>query len=130
MMNKVLSIIVDVENLYVMFSKEENVDTKHVYHYLFRIFRKCAMSGTAPILEGPLGKPPFERPCITKAVLNFVQMKINSGILTHKETQVMTDLAKMFLHCLNHWKLITPQAHNAAQTVPDETNIYKVNYTR
>lgn len=41
----------------------------------------------------------------------------------------MYDLAKMFLHCLNHWKLETPtarkqHAHN------DDVSVYKVNYTR
>jgi hypothetical protein len=41
----------------------------------------------------------------------------------------MYDLAKMFLHCLNHWKLETPQARK--QHSPNEdVSAYKINYTR
>ena len=41
----------------------------------------------------------------------------------------MYDLAKMFLHCLNHWKLETPTVRKQrAQT--DDVAAYKVNYTR
>ncbi|KAB7507260.1 Histone acetyltransferase KAT2A [Armadillidium nasatum] len=126
-LDKLLSIVVDVENLYIMFSKEENNDTKHVYHYLFRLFRKSAMHGTYPVLEGPLGKPPFERPSIAKGVTNFVHYKCSQ--LPTKDIQVMTDLAKMFLHCLNHWKLVTPSLA-LFQPTTDENNVYKVNYTR
>lgn len=41
----------------------------------------------------------------------------------------MYDLAKMFLHCLNHWKLETP-ASRAQRAGADDINAYKVNYTR
>ena len=45
----------------------------------------------------------------------------------------MYDLAKMFLHCLNHWKLETPTAHHAhspPSPMEDTSNSYKVNYMR
>jgi histone acetyltransferase len=65
----------------------------------------------------------------------------------------MYDLAKMFLHCLNHWRLETPVQRKTAQqnlpkietksgdesnggsektfvTPPDDLTTYKVNYTR
>ena len=42
---------------------------------------------------------------------------------------MMSDLAKMFLHCLNHWRLETPSARRA-HTTPEESSAYKVNYTR
>lgn len=41
----------------------------------------------------------------------------------------MYDLAKMFLHSLNHWNFETPSAR--LQTASeDEASAYKVNYTR
>ena len=41
----------------------------------------------------------------------------------------MYDLAKMFLHCLNHWKLEHPTLRKQhVQT--DDVSVYKVNYTR
>ena len=41
----------------------------------------------------------------------------------------MYDLAKMFLHCLNHWKLEPPAARKNVMS-QDEISAYKVNYTR
>ena len=41
----------------------------------------------------------------------------------------MYDLAKMFLHCLNHWKLETPNARKQTMTA-EELKAYKVNYPR
>ena len=45
------------------------------------------------------------------------------------ETCARYDLAKMFLHCLNHWKLETPTARKQTMT-SDDISAYKVNYTR
>ena len=65
--------------------------------------------------------------CASQGVTNFVLYKF--GHLSQKEWQTMYDLAKMFLHCLNHWKLETPTTRkNHAQT--DDVSVYKVNYTR
>ena len=41
----------------------------------------------------------------------------------------MYELAKMFLHCLNHWNFETPSAKKQTMTA-DEFSAYKVNYTR
>ena len=41
----------------------------------------------------------------------------------------MHDLAKMFLHCLNHWKLETPTVKKQ-HSQGDELAAYKANYTR
>ena len=64
---------------------------------------------------------------IFQGVTNFVLYKF--GHLAQREWQTMYDLAKMFLHCLNHWKLETPtsrQQHAGAEDISP----YKVNYTR
>lgn len=37
--NKLLGMMVDVENMYTAMNREENEDTKKVYSYLFKVFR-------------------------------------------------------------------------------------------
>ncbi|XP_023216584.1 histone acetyltransferase KAT2A [Centruroides vittatus] len=126
-LNRLLGIVVDVENLFMCVHKEEDADTKQVYFYLFKLLRKSILQMTKPSVEGPLGNPPFEKPSIAKGVTNFVIYKF--GHLSAKEWQTMYELAKMFLHCLNHWKLETPLARR--QHSPNEdVSAYKVNYTR
>ncbi|XP_074659125.1 histone acetyltransferase KAT2A-like isoform X2 [Tubulanus polymorphus] len=125
-LNRLMGIVVDVENLFLCVHKEEDADTKQVYFYLFKLLRKCILNMSKPTVEGSLGNPPFEKPSIAKGVTNFVLYKF--GHLNQKEWQTMYDLAKMFLHCLNHWKLETPSARKQQQT--DDASTYKVNYTR
>lgn len=143
-LNRLLGIVVDVENLFVCVHKEEDADTKQVYFFLFKLLRRCILKLSKPQIDGPLGTPPFEKPSIAKAVTNFVLYKF--GHLAQKEWQTMYDLAKMFLHCLNHWRLETPAVRKAAPKVeknedgasdrttpqppPDDSSAYKVNYTR
>uniref|UniRef100_T1JCV1 histone acetyltransferase n=1 Tax=Strigamia maritima TaxID=126957 RepID=T1JCV1_STRMM len=137
-LNRLLGIVVDVENLFMCVHKEEDADTKQVYFYLFKVrieicvgdmmlLRKCILNMTKPSVEGPLGNPPFDKPSIAKGVTNFVLHKF--GHLAQKEWQTMYDLAKMFLHCLNHWKLETPSVRKQ-HSPNDDGSTYKVNYTR
>ena len=107
--------------------KEEDIDTKQVYFYLFKLLRRSILQLTKPQVDGPLGAPPFEKPSIAKGVTNFVLYKFSH--LPPKDWQTMYDLAKMFLHCLNHWKLETPNARKQTMSV-DEHKAYKVNYPR
>lgn len=65
--------------------------------------------------------------CFLQGITNFVLYKF--GHLAQKEWQTMYEVAKMFLHCLNHWKLETPTGRKQhAQT--DDLPAYKMNYTR
>lgn len=63
-LNRLLGIVVDVENLFMCVHNEEDIDTKQVYFYLFKLLRKSIMMMTRPTVEGPLGNPPFENPSI------------------------------------------------------------------
>lgn len=126
-LNRLLCMVIDVENLFMCVHKEEDADTKQVYFYLFKILRKGILQMSNVTVEGPLGTPPFEKPSIGKAVLNFVLYKF--GHLPQREWQIMHDLAKMFLHCLNHWKLETPTVKKQ-HSQGDELAAYKANYTR
>ncbi|NWS76880.1 KAT2A acetyltransferase, partial [Crotophaga sulcirostris] len=125
--NRLLGMVVDVENLFMSVHKEEDTDTKQVYFYLFKLLRKCILQMSQPVVEGSLGSPPFEKPNIEQGVLNFVQYKFSH--LPPKERQTMYELSKMFLLCLNYWKLETPsQFRQRSQN--DDVATYKVNYTR
>ncbi|KYO46671.1 putative ATP-dependent RNA helicase DHX58 isoform B [Alligator mississippiensis] len=125
--NRLLGMVVDVENLFMSVHKEEDTDTKQVYFYLFKLLRKCILQMSRPVVEGSLGSPPFEKPNIEQGVLNFVQYKFSH--LPPKERQTMYELSKMFLLCLNYWKLETPsQFRQRSQN--DDVATYKVNYTR
>ncbi|XP_063242704.1 histone acetyltransferase KAT2A isoform X2 [Bacillus rossius redtenbacheri] len=125
--NRLLGMVVDVENIFMSMHREEDCDTKRVYYYLFKVLRKCILTMTYPKIEGPLGQPPFERPNIAKGVLNFVLYKF--GHLAQRDFQTMQDLAKMFLHCLNHWNFETPSARCQVSSA-EEVSAYKINYTR
>ncbi|XP_057293322.1 histone acetyltransferase KAT2A-like [Hydractinia symbiolongicarpus] len=125
--NYLLSMVVDVENLFMCVHKEPDADNKQVYFYLFKLLRKCILQNSKPSVEGPLGKPPFEKPSIEKSVKNFVQHKF--GTQLQPEYQIMHELARIFLRCLNHWKLETPTARKK-RTQQDDISAYKVDYTR
>uniref|UniRef100_A0AAQ5XXI2 Histone acetyltransferase n=1 Tax=Amphiprion ocellaris TaxID=80972 RepID=A0AAQ5XXI2_AMPOC len=125
--NRLLGMVVDVENLFMSVHKEEDTDTKQVYFYLFKLLRKCILQMSQPVVEGSLGSPPFEKPNIEQGVLNFVQYKFSH--LAPKERQTMFELSKMFLLCLNYWKLETPTQYRQ-RTQKDDGTAYKVDYTR
>ena len=125
--NQLLNMIVDAESLSVCVQKEEDTDTKQVYFYLHRLFRKCILQTTKPVVEGPLGSPPFSQPSISKAVTNFIIYKF--GHLPQKEFQIMHELAKMFLLCLNQETLETPAMRKQKNQTSDFQD-YKMNYTR
>eukprot|EP00794_Sanderia_malayensis_P003814 gene3814-4343_t len=115
-LNYLLSMVVDVENLFMCVHKEEDPGKN----------RKCILQMTKPSVEGPLGTPPFERPNIEEGVKNFVMYKFSH--LPQRERQIMHELARMFLRCLNHWKLETPNARR--QRIQNEDiSTYRINYT-
>ncbi|KPI98197.1 Histone acetyltransferase KAT2A [Papilio xuthus] len=126
--NRLLGAVVDVENIFMSMHREDDHDTKRVYYFLFKLLRKCILTRTHPRIEGPLGQPPFERPSIAKAITNFVLYKFNS--LAQREWQTMYDLAKMFLHCFNHWNFETPSVRKLQVSNQEDISAYQINYTR
>ncbi|XP_032668587.1 histone acetyltransferase KAT2A-like [Odontomachus brunneus] len=125
-LNKLLSMAIDADNLFMGTHREEDDDTKKIYFYLYTLLRKSILSMTKPNIEGPLGHPPFEKPSIAKAVMNFVLYKFSH--LSPREWQAMCEMAKMFLHCLNHWNFEAPSAKRTISV--ERAPAYKINYTR
>ncbi|KYM82155.1 Histone acetyltransferase KAT2A [Atta colombica] len=125
--NRLLGMAIDADNIFACTHREVDPDTKKVYIYLYKLLRNCILSMTKPTVEGPLGQPPFERPNIAKAVMNFVLYKFSH--LPSREWQIMYDMAKMLLHCLNFWNFEAPSARRLTINT-DEAPAYKINYTR
>lgn len=126
-LNRLLSLAVDVENLYMCVHLEEDNDTKQVYFYLYKLLRRCIHGQIKPVLDSQLGKPPFEKLTISKIIEQFVIYKFND--LPEKEWQNMCDLAKMFKVCLNQWKLETPNLRK--QNYPNENlSSLRITYTQ
>ncbi|XP_055836457.1 histone acetyltransferase KAT2A-like [Episyrphus balteatus] len=126
-MNELLGAIIDMENLFMSMQRVADEDTKKVYLYLFRLLRQCVISRQKAIIRGPLGDPPFEAPCIAKAISSFVFYKYNH--LSQSELSTMTEVAKTFLNFLNHYNFEAPSIRRADLTHEDAST-YKINYTR
>ncbi|CAH4034884.1 histone acetyltransferase KAT2A isoform X1 [Pieris brassicae] len=126
--NRLLAAVVDVENIFMSMHREDDQDTKRVYYFLFKLLRKCILTRSEPQIDGPLGQPPFEKPSIARAITNFVLYKFNA--LPQREWQTMYDLAKMFLHCFNHWNFETPSVRKLQVSNPEDISAYQINYTR
>ena len=65
-LNRLLCIMIDVENLFICWDYKEDADTKQVYFYLFIHLRKGFLHISNVTVEGFLGTPPFEKPSIGK----------------------------------------------------------------
>lgn len=131
-LNKLLNNIVDMENLYISISRQEDVDIKKVYIYLSKLLRHGILtkSQTAVVIQGPVGDPPFESPDIQKIVSNFVFIKYGHLREAAKlEFQIFTELAKNLLHCINSWDFEAPRDRKDVMTNEEASN-YKINYTR
>lgn len=127
-LNELLRMAIDIDNAFMGMQREEDPVKKQVYNYLFRLLRKFVLiMNTNPIVEGPLGHPPFERPSISQAIMNFVAFKF--GHLAQREWHDVNELAKLFLDCLNCWNFEPPSTmRNAVNAKEAET--YKIDYTR
>jgi len=43
-----------------------------------QLLRKNILTNQKPVIEGPLGQPPFEKPSIARGVTNFVLLKFGN----------------------------------------------------
>ena len=73
--NRLLSLVIDIENLYMCVHLEEDQDTKQVYFYLYKLLRKSIHCQTRPVIDAQLGTPPFERLTIARIIEQFVIYK-------------------------------------------------------
>jgi histone acetyltransferase len=79
--NRLMSLVVDVENLYMCVHLEEDNDTKQVYFYLYKLLRKSIYAMSRPTIDGPLGSPPFEKPTIAKVSVSHSTQEQHSELV-------------------------------------------------
>ncbi|XP_030766635.1 histone acetyltransferase KAT2A [Sitophilus oryzae] len=124
--NWLLSMVVDIDNMYAAMCSEENTDTKKVYLYLFKLLKNCVVTLEKPVVESPLGQPPFEKPSIHKAVTNLLLYKYSH---IGQELKTMDELVEILFQCLNTWDFPSPcdQKYIANQ---EEAALYRIEYKR
>ncbi|CAG0880499.1 unnamed protein product [Cyprideis torosa] len=128
-LDRLLDMNVDLENLQPVVVREYDEEVKKIYFYLYKLLRTSIRNQTTPSLGPPVSNPPYEKPCIAQAVVTFVYRKF--GNLQNKEAKLMYDIAKMFLNCVNRYKLEPPSARRKnMQLNPEDDTNYRVAYTR
>lgn len=125
-LNRLISMMVDVENLIHICRIETDKETKQVYFHLSKLITKCIATMSRPSGEVSLGCPPFEKPNIHQAIHNFAYYKFKD--LPEQKWKDMFESAQIFLKFLNQWKLQTPSARKSSDD--EDFKIYKVNYSR
>lgn len=94
---------------------------------LLQLLRQCILKLESPVIDSPLGQPPFEKLSIHKGVSNLVMYKFSH--LAQQERQMMYKLASNFFYCLNTWDFPSPSTQKQFMT-QEEAIIYKLEYTR
>ncbi|XP_050309764.1 histone acetyltransferase KAT2A [Anthonomus grandis grandis] len=124
--NWLLSMMIDVDILYSAMQRQENPENKKVYLYFYKLLRHCVLTREKPVIEGPVGQPPFETPSIQKAVTNLLVYKYSH---IGQELKHMYELVKILFHCLNTWDFPTPSSQKYIVS-PEEATLYTIEYTR
>lgn len=92
----------------------------------FKVLRNCVLTLEKPVVEGPVGQPPFEQPSIHKAVTNLLVYKYSH---IGQELKTMYEMVKILFHCLNTWDFPTPSSQKYIVS-PEEASLYTIEYTR
>ena len=130
-MDELVGTLVDIETLFMILQRDpivEDAETKQIYHYLFRLLRKSVASCSSPMPDFvTLGKPPYEEPSISRAVMALLAFRY--GHLNSFEWGGLVDLGKILLHTINTCKLEPPSVVSA-RLVPQQFEQYRHMYTR
>ncbi|KAL1501403.1 hypothetical protein ABEB36_006727 [Hypothenemus hampei] len=124
--NWLLGMVVDIDNMYLAMCRQDNQDTKKVYLHLYKLLRNSVLTIEKPVLECPVGQPPFEKPSIQKAVTNLLVYKYSH---IGQELKTMYELVKILFHCLNNWDFPAPSTQKYVVS-QEEAALYKIEYTR
>jgi hypothetical protein len=124
--------MIDIETIFIVLQKDplaiEDQETKQIYHYLFRLLRKGVAACSNPVPDfQTLGTPPYEEPCIARAIMALLAFRF--GHYAPLEWHALVDLGKILLHTINVFKLEVPSVVVPRLGAPDYES-YKVMYTR
>ena len=73
-LDNVLSMVIDIETLYVCVHNEKDEDTKKLYTGLFKLLRKCVLQAVKPNVAFT-GNPPFENPTIENVCSGLITIR-------------------------------------------------------
>ncbi|ERL93579.1 hypothetical protein D910_10867 [Dendroctonus ponderosae] len=124
--NWLLGMASDVDMVQAAMSKQKNPETRKVYLYIFTVLRNSVLTLEKPVVDGPVGQPPFEKPSIQKAVTNLLVYKYSH---IGQELKTMYELVKLLFHCLNTWDFPAPSSQKYLVS-PEEASLYTIEYTR
>jgi histone acetyltransferase len=129
--DELVGTMVDIETLFLVLQKDpatNDPDTKQIFHYLFRLLRKSVASCCSPLPDfATLGKPPYEEPSISRALMALIAFQYAHVSIT--EWAGVVDLGKILLHTFNVCKLDAPSV--AANRIGAANyDSYKHMYTR
>ncbi|PAA90919.1 hypothetical protein BOX15_Mlig015281g1 [Macrostomum lignano] len=142
-LDRLISIAVDIEHLYLLIESETDKETRQIYFHVLKKLRKCLVQRNfEATIDDPHGGPPFERPNVAASLRNFILYKF-SGAPSRDQDQVI-ELARLLVHALNHWRMPTPTARSSTLTAAaasaggdtallatvDGGELYRVAYTR
>jgi histone acetyltransferase len=123
--------MVDIETLFLVLQRDpvtDDPDTKQIYHYLFRLLRKSVASCCSPLPDfTTLGKPPYEEPCVSRALMAMIAFRY--AHVSPTEWSGVVDLGKILLHTFNICKLDPPSVAGSKVGASGH-DIYKHLYTR
>ncbi|KAK2705511.1 hypothetical protein QYM36_015785 [Artemia franciscana] len=130
-LDEALSMAIDVENLFLCASKDDDPDKKQVFFLLLKLLRKAVSQLTKPVIDlGPLGTPPFEKPTISKVITNLVLYRYSNT--SPQDWKDLVDIARTFVHYINTWKLETPSSRqqHILPIAEEDPASYKYDYAR
>ena len=109
--DELVSTMIDIETVFLIYQKDPVViadqETKQIYHYIFRLLRKGVAACSSPIPDfQTLGRPPYEDPCIQRAISALLAFRY--GHVPATEWSALVDLGKILLHTINVFKLDVP----------------------
>lgn len=129
--DELVGTMVDIETLFLVLQRDpavEDPETKQIYHYLFRLLRKSVASCSSPLPDFiTLGKPPYEEPSISRALMALIAFRY--GNMGTTEWTAVVDLGKILIHTINYCKMDAPSLASARVGAAGY-DAYKHMYTR
>lgn len=133
-LNQTLRCVCDIEQLFALLCREQDVDAKHVYFFLFKLLRKrvlnirvqqpheTSLSSLSSVavsdvssIQSHVGVPPFEHVTITRALISFLFCRYggsHSQNNSHHQDEVvltqMFEAVRLLIYLLNVWRFETP----------------------
>ncbi|KAG8201993.1 hypothetical protein JTE90_027462 [Oedothorax gibbosus] len=125
--NGLLDIAVDLETMYVYAKREMEELTKELYTVVCKMLHDSIRQMTKPMIEGAIGKPPFETPSIAQIMKNFILYKYSH--LPNEQFELHYKASLQLLLHINRAPLTNINTWQASNPTENSTVYHKL-YTR